>query len=64
MGREIKDIGGTAMSIADVRFNTKSDFVAFVKHAAERKNEYLEARRNGMSSEQLNQKGFKTVAFL
>lgn len=49
------------MSIADIKFNTKEDFVAFVKKAARRKEEYRECRRNGATPEELRAKGFGTI---
>lgn len=49
------------MSISDIKFNTKDDFIAFVKNAARRKEEYRECRRNGATSEELRAKGFGTI---
>jgi len=51
------------MSIADIKFKTKEDFVTFVKNAAQRKQEYIEARKNGATQEELNARGFQTVTF-
>lgn len=49
------------MSIADIKFQTKEDFVQFVKYAARRKQEYMECRRNGATVEELEAKGFGTI---
>lgn len=49
------------MSIADIRFNTKEEFVEFVKYAVRRKEEYKELRRNGATAAELEARGFGTV---
>ncbi len=49
------------MSITDVNFKTKEDFVQFVKYASRRKQEFMECRRNGATAEELEAKGFGTI---
>lgn len=49
------------MSIAEIKFQTKEEFVQFVKKAAQRKQEFKECRRNGASAEELQAKGFGTM---
>lgn len=51
------------MSDLDTIFKTKEDFVSFVKNAARRKDEYRKCRRNGASSQELEERGFQTVVF-
>ncbi len=56
-----KTIYLSVMSIADVKFKTKEDFVQFVKNAAKRKREYIDCRRNGATAEELKAKGFEAL---
>lgn len=57
----VKPIYHSVMSIADIKFKTKEDFVQFVKNAAKRKQEYIECRRNGATAEELKAKGFEAL---
>lgn len=49
------------MNITELKFETKEEFVQFVKYAVRRKQEYKECRRNGATAAELEARGFGTV---
>lgn len=46
-----------------INIKSKEDFVTFVQTASKRKKEYLEVRKRGVSQQEMNALGFKTVTF-